>query len=64
MVLHPAHGHDGVLQDGEQGQEGSLVQYHVDEPEQDHHVAAVQTPGVRRSSRVRRDKKDENFVYY
>ena len=64
MVLHTAHGHNGVLQDGEQGQEGSVVQGHVDEPGQDQPVAAVQTPEVKRSSRVRREKKDENFVYY
>ena len=62
MVHHLAHGHNGVLQDGEQVQEGSVVQGHVYEPEQDQPVAAVQTPEVRRSSRVRREKKDENFV--
>ena len=64
MVLHTAHGHNGVLQDGELGQEGSVVQGHVDEPGQDQPVAAVQTPEVKRSSRVRREKKDEIFVYY
>ena len=74
QVLHPVHGHDEVQPGGEGRQVDPLVrvpvaepgelvrgQAHLDPPEVQ---AEVPVPEVRRSSRVRQEKKDKDYLYY
>ena len=73
QVLHPIDGHDEVQPGGEGRQVDPLVrvpvvepgdlvrgQVHVNPPE----VQVPVIPELRRSSRVRQEKKDEDFLYY
>ena len=73
QVLHPVHGHDEVQPGGEGRQVDPLVrvpiaepgdrvrgQVHQDPPE----VMVPVVPELRRSSRVRKEKKDEDYLYY
>ena len=72
QVLHPVHGRDEV-QPGGEGRQVDLVrvpvaepgdrvrgQVHQDPPE----VMVPVVPELRRSSRVRKEKKDEDYLYY
>ena len=71
-VLHPVHGHDEVQQGGEEQvvdplvrvpvvEQGVPVRGHVDT---DLPGVEVPVPEVRRSSRVRQERKDRDYIYY
>ena len=71
-VLHPVHGHDEVQQGGEEQVVDPLVRVPVVEPgvpvrgrlETDLPGVEVPVPEVRRSSRVRQERKDRDYIYY
>jgi len=73
QVLHPIHGQDEVQPGGEGRQVDPLVrvpvvepgervrgQVHLNPPE----VQVPVVPELRRSSRVRQEKKDDDYLYY
>ena len=71
-VLHPVHGHDEVPQGGEEEVVDPLVRVPVVEPREPVRgpvnlglpEVEVPVPEVRRSARVRQEKKDKDYLYY
>ena len=69
-MLHPVHGNDEVQQGGEEQVVDPLVRVPFVEPgvrgqvDIDLPEVEVPVPDVRRSSRVRQEKKDKDFIYY
>ena len=71
-VLHPVHGHDEMQQGGEEHVVDPLVRVPVIEPgvpvrgqvDMDLPGVEVPVPEVRRSSRVRKERKDKDYHYY
>ena len=73
QVLHPVHGHAEVQPGGEGRQVDPLVQVPVAEPgdrvrgqvhQDPPEVMAPVLPELRRSSRIRKEKRDEDYLYY